>query len=569
MFTKEAIDSYLRPIGYKTTVKSIEAVGDWLIYDCSLSCQLSSGEVTELGIAFSLPTLDTRFNRIFSIDGGSGKRKRVVCHKAISDCMSPVVPDDITVIPWQETVMQALNDITSESLMDFHFGGAIPDDDTITQRMSKWLNTAPHIIDINEDDPRKVESVLASISMEVIEQSMSHIGRLFNRKWIGKIDPTSTPTSKKVNISYRLSQGSTVENGLVKGSGYILCDVVANNAIAVQYLPRRVYLLRTTFENSVSLVNPEEPKLQPRKNTLSGKHLYTAIMHHGVNTHEDGIAISKSAAQDMSAFIEKHETLRSSEQINVLVKVGDIVKHGAVLAISDGAKLVRATKVLSDVVVKDIKLEKVIYQGKVTNCCTITLLGVYPLETGDKISNRSAGKGVVRIVEDNEMPVDESGRRIDICIGPEAVYGRRSMLLYWEMMAIKAMSDNMVVKPSVFDPEPSFDELVQRGYGKKQQLTLSGKPLPELTFCGEVFWIRLNKHAREAITARGEEAILNQYDLPEDDAKASGQRQDLAKSMALDARGLTGILDYTIEQSKPAVKRLKDLMRVLFPDIPL
>jgi hypothetical protein len=360
-----------------------------------------------------------------------------------------------------------------------------------------------------------------------------------------------------------MTEGTVIKNDKLVPSGKLFCKTTNDNAIAVSYLPRRSYLLRTSFENHEELVFPDIPKVHPKNNQLSGTNLLTAIMHHGTNTFNDCIAVRAGAAVNFTCKVKKNQFFRSREPIAVLVNKQDSVRPGQILC-SSKEKELRMNKFPREAYVTEIREYKVIYQGLVYNAVRIFMEGIYPLQNGDKITNRSAGKGVIQLVDDSLMPVTEDGEVVDICLGVESVFGRRSILTYWEMMASAYIADGGVVDASFKDPTPSFQQLVDMGYGNKRQLFIGSNKLKDLTFYGNVYWIRLNKHAIEMNSATGDRLSLNQYDLKPDDPSISGQRRDLAKSLALYHRGLMSSLRYMAKRdSSVGIQRFNDLMGAL------
>lgn len=512
-----------------------------------------------------MPDIDEEYGRIIEVEGSSGTRNRVISYKGFQDLMSKTLVPEISIIHWQLTVLNALDNIISDALMDSHFGGDKPFKDNISQRFQNWLNTANHILDVDPENKMKVRSACEAITITVDDEMMSHNARIYNEDWIGKIDPTSTPTSEKVNLVYRMAKGATVFAGKIQKSDQMFCSTVADNAIVASLNPRRGYLLRTTFENSVSLVTPEDPRIKPQDNQIDGVHLVTAVMHYGISTFEDTILISQSAAKKMACHVSKKITFRSRSNITIKVSKGDVVNPGQKLAHSADEELsVRAEKIKRPAVVDRIEEYKVTHHGHIHNAVKFVLADVYPLEPADKITNRGAGKGVVNIVPDSFMPRREDGVIVDVCIAPESIAGRRVMSLYWEMMAHKAMDDGKEVKADLLAPSPTFAELTSE-YGEKEQLYLREKPLPDLTFVGDIFWIRINKHACEMNSAVGKRRVLTKNKTQVDEARISGQRIDVSKTMALHDRGLSDILEHAIQGSPFGSDLVRDYVKALVP----
>lgn len=549
MFETSMLESRLSPLGYRCKVKVDENDTKFTIF--SITCtgvNQKNNHVSE-EVYVCIPKLDETYGRIIEVEGSSGTRYRVIAHQGFQNLLSETLVSDISVVHWQLTVIDALNTIISDALLDVHFDGSKPFKDNASQRFQNWLNTANHILDVDPDNPMKVKSACEAIMINIQDEMMSHNSRIYDKQWLGKIDPTSTPTSEKINVVYRMAKGAKVEFGKIVNGDSIFCSSVSDNAIATSLNPRRGYLLRTTFENSVKLLNPEEPRIKPRENHLDGVHLSTAIMHYGVNTFEDAILVSKSAATKLACHVSKRITFRSRSEITKKVAIGDVVAPGQILAHSADEELnVRANKLIRSAEVAEIEEYQVVHHNYIHNAIRFTLHNIYALEPGDKISNRGAGKGVVNIVHDHAMPRREDGSYVEVCCAPEALAGRRVMSLYWEMMAHKAQYDDVEINPELGNPSPSFKTLAQ-DYGNKEQLYIGERPLPDKTFVGDIFWIRINKHACEMNSAVGSKRILNSNRVLVDDARISGQRIDVAKTMAFHDKGLLKVLEHAIKGS--------------------
>jgi len=472
------------------------------------------------------------------------------------DAIGSLETADLSALSWDETVIQAINNIISESIMDMHFEGDPPTDTTINQRFQNWLNTAHHILDVDPNNHMKVESACAAITLNIKDEHMSHNARIFEPSWITKIDPTSPPTSEKINKVYRLCMGAKVKFGRIWPGKSLFSPTVYNNAISVIYNPRRGYLLRTTFENSVKLESPEEPIIRPNNNQLDGVHLRTAVCHYRQTTFEDSIAISESAAKKLSCLVSKREMIRSTEKLVLKVEKNQLINPGDLLA-ETKSKSIRlyASKIVQPSFAHNIETYRVVHHGQINNAIRITLNSVYPLKCGDKLSNRGACKGVVYIVNDKDWPNPD----IDVFVSPESIAGRRALVSMWEMMAHKAIKDGVKIDASLGNPSPSFRELVDMGYGAKEQVLNQN----HLTFVGDIFWIRINKHACEMISATGSKRILSSHGTLVDDARTSGQRLDLAKSMALRDRGFDDLLSHIIKENSFGSTRLKNFVDTL------
>jgi hypothetical protein len=564
MLSNELFESFFCPLGLKAKILDEEEEENFKALTVHLTGTNGRGNLMDLTIELCLPIPDKRYGRILTIEASGGTRYRVVCHKAFKNPldMTTAQTEELCVRTWRGTVIDAMNDIVSETLLDTYFEGQDPSIQIIEQRMNTWFKTSPHILDVDPDKPMQVKSACQAVVIDIIDEPMSHNSRIFPESWIGSLDPCSTPTSNKINAVYRLSHGSTIEANTIIPSGHIFCSTIYENAIGLSMLPRRAYLLRTTFENSERLLMEEEPRIAGPNCTLSGVHLHTAIMHLDGITFEDCIAISESAAAKLSCSVFKRETAKSMVPLHSSISEGDVLGRGDIMAEDDSEEQFRTNKIYSKSIVTEVEQGRSMIHGQMGYYVRAIMSAVYPLQNGDKLSNRAAGKGVVRIIPDKEMPLDNQGHRIDVCVGPESVYGRRSILTYWEMMAHAHQDAGGEITVDILDPTPDFTELSEK-YGEKIQLFLKGHQLPELTFVGTVFWSRINKHAREAFSCKGNKEITNQYNLRSDDARLSGQRIDLAKMIALRSRNMNHIMTKITRSNTQGITRLRDLLGVL------
>ena len=125
------------------------------------------------------------------------------------------------------------------------------------------------------------------------------LSKIFNNDLYGAIDPTSPSVGDKINESFRLVDGAIVKDSkLIPSTSYKpFCRVTERHAIGLSMNHRRAYLARTTFESAIDLSSPEEPLVTPydpdEQNPLHGINFITAVMHYGMQTHEDGIVMSR------------------------------------------------------------------------------------------------------------------------------------------------------------------------------------------------------------------------------------------------------------------------------------
>jgi DNA-directed RNA polymerase subunit beta len=82
------------------------------------------------------------------------------------------------------------------------------------------------------------------------------------------------------------------------------------------------------------------------------------------------------------------------------------------------------------------KLGKYSYKSNKIKGILVKITGIYEEEIsiGDKIANRHGNKGVIsKIIPDNEMPVLEDGRRLDIIINPMGIISRMNVGQIYEL----------------------------------------------------------------------------------------------------------------------------------------
>ena len=289
--------------------------------------------------------------------------------------------------------------------------------------------------------------IILDLAPEDSSHNVRMMSKVFNSDLWNTIDLNSTSISDKVNESFRFINGTYYENKVLcpPKKETICCKILDKHAIGLGMNPRRAYLLRNTFEQVVDLVQSDYPKVSPYKleeeNVLHGLNLLTAVMHLKHYTHEDSIAISESAAEKFTAIsknllilkITITQLIESNTPITVYVKEGDEVSPNSIIA-SDGDNKVLASKLYYPGKIAEVSITKGNRFGIATNRAWFKYESYYPLCSGDKLSNRHGGKGVVVIVPDQEMPTTSDKRIVDICIGPETITNRKAMSILWEMM---------------------------------------------------------------------------------------------------------------------------------------
>lgn len=390
--------------------------------------------------------------------------------------------------------------------------------------------------------------------------------REFDKSFWGRLDPSSTSQSSKINRVFR-----TVED-----KEHSLCGSLNRNGIALRLLPRRSFLLRTAIERHLEQVVPEKFLVQNKQNELSGKNLMTALMDLGTTTFEDAIAVSQSAAVALTARRTIVQTWIGHQPLTILVKIGDFIPPRAPIARTlDRVETVQAEKIYYDAQLMEVQATPTTKFGCAAWRYKFVFESQVGVKTGDKISGRHGNKGIAWVIPDHDMPSYQDPKhpdirpKIDICISPISVVKRRAMSLLYEMMlAKKAIAENTTFELDAWDvpKELDFKKLVSEGWGDKDQLWLMGQKLPEETFIGPLGWIRLDKLAKEQVSAQAGPVMLNHLGIPIDSAKANGQKRDVSKGLAMYHRRLEKLLKWTIAENTLGVRYVENLVKVIEPE---
>ena len=421
------------------------------------------------------------------------------------------------------------------------------------------------------------------IILNLMGKDSSHSRRMMNKVFNAKlwdiIDLNSTSVSDKINESFRFINGVYFKNKNFKSLNTlgICCKTLVKHSIGLGMNPKRAYLLKNTFEQTVDLVSPDFPLVHPYKkdeeNILHGKNFLTAIMHLEHYTHEDAIAISENAAKEMIAARTITQLIESNLPITLLIQKDDTVSQNTVIAL-DGDKEIRASKLYYPGKIVKIVLSKGNRFGVNTNRVWLEYESYYPLSNGDKLSNRHGGKGVITIIPNKSMPHTKNNTIIDICIGPETITNRKAMSILWEMMLTKKaiqQGENLYVKLLKDSPELAWTnnkdydfKTLSLEYGNKEQLYVDNKPLECLTYVSKLFWLRLDKFAKEIITSIGDKQSYNNFNSVTDNAKLSGQRCNVAKLLALSAKNLQNLATEIVDENISGEKFFSDLINATY-----
>lgn len=204
-----------------------------------------------------------------------------------------------------------------------------------------------------------------------------------------------------------------------------------------------------------------------RKGTLAlGTNLRVAYLPYKGYNFEDGIVISKSAAEKLSSehlhkpslaidpdmvldtrkFDISHPTTFTSDQLKPMstdgvVKVGTRVKPGDPLVLAlkpfllkdrTGVAAIRRNMAATHTD-KSLRWDSD-FEGEVTSVhknnkeITVHVRTVEPMQVGDKMAGRYGNKGIVtQILEDHEMPHTKDGKHIEVALNPSGVPGRMNV----------------------------------------------------------------------------------------------------------------------------------------------
>jgi ribosomal protein L35AE/L33A len=288
------------------------------------------------------------------------------------------------------------------------------------------------------------------------------------------------------------------------------------------------------------------------------------------------VQISQSASQRLSCHRYLNQSIVDTHSIEVLVNEGSevdpddpvmIVLNGAVDANGNPTnRLIRTRNLPTKATVKDVKRTQTHILGEPAERVRIKYECVYTMTDGDKLTTRHGNKGVVKVVADREMPDLPDGRTVEVLIHPFSFIGRRPHGALREMMLNEmATRQGQPIRVKHFSDWPSMRDLVSLGFGKKTQLTLKGWELPLKTFVGQLYFLRLDMHAREQVSSCGLIKPKNFHGLNPDAGKVSGQRINLGMATVMHAKGLkeTHRMLHIDNIERGAIRMVEDYMSVL------
>lgn len=570
MFAAAELEQHIRPRGFMMRVVDSTRVdplptkvqgylSDRKYYEATLEGKQFSGIWSKCTTKFSIPKPDG--SGIFEING----QRRMIVHEGAIDMGSIDLwnrPKLLFRSPTR-TLLMALNEIFNAAFMEFFMRGQPPMETELQNAIDNWFVTSTTTQEA-PDTSVGIEDIQRMVYLRVpTDEPYRH----FDKSMWNVLDPASTPQGDKVGLSFRLAKGAEIRGTVAVPGPSMFCDIVENYGIAGVYTPRRTHLMRTGFAHSMPLVRYERPLVG--NPGLAGRHLRTAIMNYRAYTGEDAIVISKSAAEKLTAIRRKRERFFSMSEPHMLVKEGDVIGPGDIIAevtdpITNEKKLMTARRIVFASRIEGIRQMRTVTAGLPALRTDLLCRAEITVETGDKLFTRGAIKGVANVLDDDHMPLMPDGNPIEAIISPESVVNRRAMSTYWEMMAnAYVLGTGGSVNANHSNPSPSFSEFVNMGYGEPCRLRLNDEFLPEETFCGPLFFLRIDKLARENMAAHDGSTILNGMRLPVDQARMSGQKRDLAKGFAYLARDLGVNFAHSLKQNMHGQHAFRELVKVL------
>jgi hypothetical protein len=154
----------------------------------------------------------------------------------------------------------------------------------------------------------------------------------------------------------------------------------------------------------------------------------------------------------------------------------------------------------------------------------------------------------------------------EILINPFSFVSRRPYGALREMVVNElATREGKPIETDHFSQQHSTAELHAAGLDRKFPARIGGVQLPFRVFFGWLYWMRLEHHACEKLSATGSAKPLNFHGLNPDAGKISGQRLNLNVATVMHAKNLvkTHELLHRSNVERGAVRMIEDLMSVL------
>lgn len=337
---------------------------------------------------------------------------------------------------------------------------------------------------------------------------------------------------------YRCEKVEIDESGVVTKRGEPYSRILRENLLFPECSRRR--MTASNINAVVPLTDGEDPICHHpdyEHGMLSGLHLNTALM--AWYTCKESIAVRRSAASRMSSIVWEQQVLLIPADINnfhLFINEGDEVEPGQEIARHPRFKRLGherdsyACRISGNGWVEEIREDPYLFQGQHYRRIHIGYKRVHQLQTGDKLTNRSGGKGVVHILDDQLMPPG-----IDICASPLAVVKRRNIGMLAEMMANElAVKDGLTdVHYEHYMPGNRIKDFWEQGAGRKREVMWNG---PCWIYSAPVYWVALDKWSDKAWSMTYDHNRLDPNGQPISNGAVSGTKVGLTE-LALMASG--------------------------------
>jgi hypothetical protein len=563
MFEPRVLES-IRPKGLQMAVVELPTpegqTADRAFYIAKVGGKLRDGREKACEVRFSLPIPK---NGVFQVND----LRRFVVPQGLVNLHNYRIGGrlDYFFQPRSRVIFDALVMAFDKVFTEFFMTGELPLTTTLQNEIDGWFKTSP----VTQEAPRNavgMRSLWELVHLRIPKAGLDISERYFDERWLGKLDPASTPSGDKVNTAYRMVAGASIQGGILRPGNGLFCSTILEHHMPVALCPRRTHISRSAYESAITLETYEDPIVG--KPGLHGRHLLTAIMRFGTLNGDDAIVISQSAATKLRSAQSIMESFHAVGSFKMLIGEGDDIVPDQPYAertdpITQKVTLVVPRRVKSRSQIKHIHRFKSSYFGVDATRVRLTCISSALAATGDKVFTRGAIKGVIRVVPDEQMPVTANGETIEAIVSPESVVGRRAMSVYWEGMANKHAQKGGQVLVDHFDPRPKFEEFVNMGYGDPEPLFIGGQKLSQPVWVAPIYYLRLDKIASQIVSVHSGGQALNGMRLPVDSAQAGGQKRDFAKGASMIARGMDDILHEMIRKDMRAPYALKELKKVL------
>ena len=311
-----------------------------------------------------------------------------------------------------------------------------------------------------------------------------------------------------------------------------------------------------------------------------GSNLRTAYWGYDQLTFEDNIIISEEGAKKMTSehmYKEDFENDKDTEtglkkfkavfpgryspdQMANLDDLG-VAKKGTVLQYGDPMVLAVTTKKGSDTLGRAIRSDasktwKHTFPGVITDVnkgrkgYNLAVRANVPMETGDKLSIRQGGKGVVTVMDQDKMPRDAEGRPLEVIMSPYGIISRTNSAQLVEAMLGKVSaktgkSYNLEGFSNDKDMvEFAEQELAKHGLTDTEEVmdVRSGKKVPGI-FTGNMYYYK-QKHTSDskgkAVSSGG--TGYTEDEQPSKGASGKAKHFGVMEQQALLGAGATEVL---------------------------